>query len=70
MARGLSSRSRKLPELIGGQVGDIRSFLGYLAKLDELREYYIRDLIPVFLLQWLSWRQAIVTASGARVGSS
>ena len=51
MAHGLSSRSRKLPKLIGGQVDDIRFFLDSLAKLDDLRDCYVRDTIPVFLLQ-------------------
>ena len=53
VVRGLSSRGRKLPKLIGGQVDDIRLFLDSLAKLDDLRECYIRDMIPVFLLQRL-----------------
>ena len=41
VVRGLSSRSRKLPKLIGGQVDDIRLFLDSRAKLDDLREYCI-----------------------------
>ena len=53
VVRGLSSRSRKIPKLIGGQVDDIRLFLDRHAKLDDLGECYIRDMIPVFLLQRL-----------------
>ena len=53
VVRGLSSRSRKIPKLIGGQVDDIRLFLDSLAKLDNLRDCSIRDMIPVFLLQRL-----------------
>ena len=51
MVRGLSSRSRKLRKRIGGRVDDICSFLDSLAKLDGLGDYYIRDMIPLFLLQ-------------------
>ena len=50
MVRGFSSRSSELPKLIGGHVDDIRLFLDSLAKLDDLRDCYIRDMIPVFLL--------------------
>ena len=42
--RGLSSRSRNLPNHIGGQVDDICLFLDSLAKLDDLRDFYIRDV--------------------------
>ena len=36
VVRGLSSRSRKISKLIGGQVDDIRLFLDSLAKLDDV----------------------------------
>ena len=42
--RGLSPRSRNLPKHIVGQVDDICLFLDSLAKLDDLRDFYIRDV--------------------------
>ena len=48
--RNLSSSDRKLPGLLRGRADDVRSFLDSLAKQDDLKDCYIRDLLPALLL--------------------
>ena len=48
---GISSPQKKLPKLETARVKDIRAFLNSLEETEDLRNCFVRDLIPSFVRQ-------------------